>query len=92
MPSYGRRATSLKHFRRGLFIVYVQHVVLRRYALNRSGFSAIAEVYNQTVVRDRGNGASPISVGTIVECWSIFAVLKMAQGVGERRAQLFQVK
>lgn len=50
-------------------------------SLSRAGFTAIAEVYNLTVVRERGNGSANLAVDTIVQCWSILSALKMAQGV-----------
>jgi len=62
------------------------------YQPTRVGFTAICNVYNETVVRERGHGSPPLAVDTLVECWSLLATLKMAQDVGTFKCHVWEFR
>lgn len=47
----------------------------------RVGFRAIVEKFNNTV-RRRCPGTTPLTLDALIECWSIFCVLKLVQEAG----------
>lgn len=40
------------------------------------------DVYNTTMEGQENSGGTPLAYDTLIECWSLFSVLKMVQGVG----------